>query len=258
MTQGERRQYLIQRLLAERGERGELPANEAEQRLLLRGLMNVRPPRAIDQQFIRVQDEYLTEEIKAKGIVHLSDLKPVAENIYLWQGDITLLEVDAIVNAANGGMTGCYVPNHKCIDNCIHTFSGLQLRLECGRIMEQQGHEEPVGRAKITQAYNLPAKYVIHTVGPMVQGALTQRDCDKLVSCYRACLELARQYSLESIAFCCISTGVFRFPNDRAAELAVHTVRDFLRETGSGMKVIFNVFKDTDLKLYEKLLANPS
>ena len=170
-------------------------------------------------------------------------------------GDITRLRCGAIVNAANSGMTGCYIPCHGCIDNCIHTFAGVQLRRECAEIMARQGHEEPVGRAKITGAYNLPCRYVIHTVGPAVGERVTARDERLLARCYRSCLELAEQNGIESIAFCCISTGVFRFPNERAAEIAVDAVRRYRTETGSGMRVIFNVFSDRDREIYERLLG---
>lgn len=198
---------------------------------------------------------YLKEEIKEKHITKLSDLELSQEGIYLWQGDITTIECDAIVNAANSGMTGCYVPNHRCIDNCIHTFAGVQLRNECARIMQEQGFEEPTGKAKITKAYNLPCKYILHTVGPVISGRLTRRDKELLASCYRSCLELAEEYKVKSIAFCCISTGEFHFPIRYAAEIAVQTIMDYRRETGSAMEVIFNVFKDQDKEIYEKLLG---
>ena len=201
-----------------------------------------------------VQDAYLKEETERKTITRLLDLKPVQEGIYLWQGDITALECDAIVNAANSGMTGCYVPNHRCIDNCIHTFAGVQLRLECARIMLEQGYEEPTGQAKITKAYNLPCNYILHTVGPIIQGKLTKRDEELLASCYRSCLELAEINRIRSIAFCCISTGEFHFPNQKAAEIAVQTVMEYRRKTGSRMEVIFNVFKDLDKEIYGELL----
>ena len=175
--------------------------------------------------------------------------------MYLWQGDITRLECGAIVNAANSGMTGCYVPCHACIDNCIHTFAGIQLRLDCAQLMERQGYEEPAGQAKITLGYNLPCDYVLHTVGPIIEDRVTPEDERLLASCYRSCLELVQQNGVESIAFCCISTGVFHFPNQRAAEIAVATVRQFKAETVSEMKVIFNVFKDLDLEIYRRLLT---
>ncbi len=159
------------------------------------------------------------------------------------------------MNAANSGMTGCYVPCHACIDNCIHTYAGVQLRLECAGIMRGQGHEEPTGQAKITRAYNLPCDYVLHTVGPIIEGHVTAEDERLLASCYRSCLELAEQNGVKSVAFCCISTGVFHFQNQRAAEIAVETVQRYKAETGSGIKVIFNVFKDTDRKIYERLLG---
>ena len=248
MNQSERRHYLIQYLLKEHPEYQDMniPAGKQEQKLLLRGLMNVRMPQNANAEFLTVQDAYLKEETERKTITRLLDLKPVQEGIYLWQGDITALECDAIVNAANSGMTGCYVPNHRCIDNCIHTFAGVQLRLECARIMLEQGYEEPTGQAKITKAYNLPCNYILHTVGPIIQGKLTKRDEELLASCYRSCLELAEINRIRSIAFCCISTGEFHFPNQKAAEIAVQTVMEYRRKTGSRMEVIFNVFKDLD------------
>lgn len=258
--QEKRRQYLIRALLRERPEYEamEIPVQEDEQKQLLRGLMNIRAPKRCSEEFLGVQDAYLQEAVKEKGIVELSGLKPVREGIYLWQGDITTLKCDAIVNAANSGMTGCYVPNHKCIDNCIHSFAGVQLRLDCARMMEEQGHEEPTGQAKITKAYNLPCRYVLHTVGPIVQGKLTEKHCELLRSCYLSCLELAAAYGLESVAFCCISTGVFCFPNDKAAQIAVQTVQEYLEGTpdSSVKKVIFNVFKDEDLQIYERILRS--
>ena len=256
MNQNERSIFLIQELLKEdkRYEDMEIPQNFEEQRALLRALMNVRIAKNIDDEFIKVQDEYLQEETKRKGIVDIDDLKPIKDGIYLWQGDITTLRCDVIVNAANSGMTGCYVPNHRCIDNCIHSFAGVQLRLECDEIMTKQGHGEPTGQAKITNSYNLPCKYIIHTVGPIINGKLTSEDCDLLESCYKSCLELAVKNNLESIAFCCISTGEFHFPNDKAAQIAVKTVEEFMKKETSLKKVIFNVFKDMDKEIYRKLL----
>ena len=256
MNQSERRHYLIQYLLKEHPEYQDMniPAGKQEQKLLLRGLMNVRMPQNANAEFLTVQDAYLKEETERKTITRLLDLKPVQEGIYLGQGDITALECDAIVNAANSGMTGCYVPNHRCIDNCIHTFAGVQLRLECARIMLEQGYEEPTGQAKITKAYNLPCNYILHTVGPIIQGKLTKRDEELLASCYRSCLELAEINRIRSIAFCCISTGEFHFPNQKAAEIAVQTVMEYRRKTGSRMEVIFNVFKDLDKEIYGELL----
>ena len=256
MNQNERRIFLIQELLKEnkRYEDMEIPQDLEEQRELLRALMNVRIAKNVDDEFIKVQDEYLKEEIKRKGIVDIDDLKPIKDGIYLWQGDITTLRCDAIVNAANSGMTGCYVPNHRCIDNCIHSFAGVQLRLECDEIMTKQGYSESTGQAKITNSYNLPCKYIIHTVGPIINGKLTSEDCDLLESCYKSCLELAVKNNLDSIAFCCISTGEFHFPNDKAAQIAVKTVEEFMKKETSLKKVIFNVFKDMDKEIYRKLL----
>lgn len=255
MDQGERREFLIRELLQEnaRYRDMEIPAQEGEQKQLLRGLMNVRLPRKISREFLKVQDEYLQAETAAKGIVQLDDLDPVSEGLYLWQGDITTLRCDAIVNAANSGMTGCYVPNHRCIDNCIHSFSGIQLRIACAEMMQRQGHEEETGKAKITKAYNLPCRYILHTVGPIISGALTKADCELLAGCYRSCLELAAENNLESVAFCCISTGEFHFPNDTAAQIAVSTVKEFMQQETSVKKVVFNVFKDLDREIYRKL-----
>ena len=257
MNQAERRLFLIRKLLDEdRQYRGmDIPAGAQEQKRLLRSLMNVRAPMAADETFLTVQDDYLRRELDARGIVRLSDLRPLCGDLYLWQGDITRLQCGAIVNAANAGMTGCYIPCHACIDNCIHTYAGVQLRRDCAEIMAAQGSAEPTGRAKITRAYNLPCDYVLHTVGPIVSGRVTSEDERLLAACYRSCLELAAQHGVQSVAFCCISTGVFRFPNERAAEIAVETVRRYKSETESKVKVIFNVFKDTDREIYERLLG---
>ena len=256
MNQNERRIFLIKVLFKEdkRYNDIEIPQDFEEQRVLLRELMNVRMAKGINGEFIKVQNEYLQDETKRKGIVDIDDLEPIKNRIYLWQGDITTLRCDAIVNAANSGMTGCYVPNHRCIDNCIHSFAGIQLRLECDEIMKKQGHGEPTGEAKITNSYNLPCKYIIHTVGPIINGKLTSEDCDLLESCYKSCLELASKNNLESIAFCCISTGEFHFPNDKAAQIAVKTVEEFMKKETGLKKVIFNVFKDMDKEIYRKLL----
>jgi len=257
MTQAEKRLFLIRALLAERPEYGEirLPPDAAGQKQLLRGLFNVRMPGEIGADFLAVQDEYLQQAIREKGMTELADLTPVEDGIYLWQGDITTLRCDAIVNAANAGMTGCYRPCHNCIDNCIHTYAGIQLRNACAEIMDRQGFEEPAGQATLTPAFNLPCRCVIHTVGPIVEGRLTQQHCDLLASSYRACLELAEENGCGSIAFCCISTGVFGFPQKRAAEIAVQTVREYAASHRSGIEVIFNVFKDADHEVYRGLLG---
>lgn len=257
MTQSERRRFLIKELLDEHTEykNMRIPAEEEEQKQLLRGLMNIRFPGAVSEDFLTVQDSYLREELNQKGITELDELQPTSEGLYLWQGDITTLRCDAIVNAANSGMTGCYVPNHGCIDNCIHTYSGIQLRLECAEIMRRQGHEEQTGTAKITKAYNLPCRYILHSVGPIIHGKLKRRDCELLAQCYTSCLELAAKKQLESVAFCCISTGEFHFPNEAAAQVAVQTVKGFMEKGTSVRKVIFNVFKDLDKEIYRKLLG---
>ena len=256
MNQEERRRFLIEELLRERlsCRRQEIPADTDRQKVLLRSLMNVRHPGAISQRFLEVQDAYLQGELAAKKITRLSELSPLQNGIYLWRGDITTLDCGAIVNAANSGMTGCYQPCHNCIDNCIHTYAGVQLRLACAEIMDRQRHPEPTGQAKITAAFNLPCRYVLHTVGPIVSGQVTAQDKELLASCYRSCLELAAEKGLESVAFCCISTGEFHFPNQLAAEIAVQTVKEFLKKQTSVKKVIFNVFKDMDKKIYQRLL----
>lgn len=255
MNQSERRQFLIRELLKEEDEYRQIsmPERSEEQKQLLRALMNVRLPKKISPDFLAVQDEYLKSENAAKGIVDVKDIPEVRKGISIWQGDITALKCDAIVNAANSGMTGCYVPNHRCIDNCIHSYAGIQLRLECAQIMEKQGHGEPTGRAKITKGYNLPCKYVIHTVGPIIYDRVRKEEEELLADCYRSCLKLAEENGLESIAFCCISTGEFHFPNRRAAEIAVQTVEAFMQSANSVKKVIFNVFKDIDKRIYEEL-----
>lgn len=256
MNKSEKRLYLIKELIKENRSYEDItiPQTSQEQEHLLRGLMNIRRPREISAEFLKIQDEYLREINNEKGIVSINDLEPICENIYLWQGDITTLKCDAIVNAANSGLTGCYIPNHRCIDNCIHSFAGIELRLECAEIMKKQGYEEPTGQAKITKAYNLPSKYVIHTVGPIVRGELTKQHCQLLKSCYTQSLQLAEENKLESIAFCCISTGEFHFPNDKACEIAVNTVKEYMKNATYIKKVIFNVFKEQDREIYEKLL----
>ena len=253
--QDEKRLYVIRALLRERREDLSVPQEEQAQKRLLRALFNVRPPIPCNAEFLRVQDEYLREETRQKGVTDFAALTPIQSDIYLWQGDITTLKCDAIVNAANSALLGCFCPNHGCIDNAIHTYAGVQLHLACAELMAKQGHDEPTGQAKITPAYNLPCRYVLHTVGPIVGGRLTEKDCGVLRSCYRSCLSLADEKHLRSIAFCCISTGEFHFPNERAAEIAVRTVKDYQKETKSGIKVIFDVWKDEDYKIYTRLLS---
>ncbi len=257
MTQEERLDFLISYLINENADYKNIivPENPAEKRRLLRSLMNVRMPAPVSEDFLKAQDAYLQLESAKKGVTKPRDLTPAEPGIALWQGDITTLAADAIVNAANSQMLGCFVPCHGCIDNAIHSAAGVQLRLECARVMSEQDTEEPTGRAKITKAYNLPCRYVLHTVGPIIYREVTRKDCELLASCYRSCLELAGAYGLKSVAFCCISTGEFHFPNELAAKIAVQTVRAYLLENKNGMEVIFNVFKDTDYTIYKKLLG---
>lgn len=258
MTQSERRNYLLESLLKEeiRFRRQKVPADKTEQEHLLRSLMNVRMPKPVSEEFLKIQDAYLQERNRERGITDVAELKPVASDarLYIWQGDITTLKCDAIVNACNAQMLGCFSPMHACIDNFIHTYAGVQLRLLMHQIMKKQGHEEETGKAKITPGYNLPAKYILHTVGPIIQWEVTPKEEALLASCYRECLKLAADTGAESIAFCCLSTGVFRFPQQRAAEIATETVKSYLDTDDRIKKVIFNLFKDEDLKIYKNLL----
>ncbi|WP_425802812.1 protein-ADP-ribose hydrolase [Desulfitobacterium sp. Sab5] len=268
MTQENALDFLIKRLLAEdrRYANFEIPTAYAEKRSLLRSLMNVRPARPISEEFLEIQDKLLSEETREKGIVDGTKLKTVledypnstichADKLYLWQGDICTLNVDAIVNAANDQLLGCFVPGHFCIDNAIHSAAGIQLRLECDEIIRRQGHPEETGKAKITSAYNLPCKYVLHTVGPIITGSVTANQFQQLADCYRSCLELAAAHNVKTIAFCCISTGAFHFPPQKAAEIAVKTVCDFLDIHGEKIeRVLFNVFSLEDYTIYRNLL----
>ncbi len=272
MTQEERRIYLIEELLKERHESANIPADVKGQQDLLRALMNVRDPLPVSQDFLQVQDEYLQERNKERGIVVLEGMECVREivrssptmteradgtRLYLWQGDITTLKVDAIVNAANAQLLGCFSPLHACIDNCIHTFAGIQLRLACYEIMQKQGKLEGTGLCKITPAFNLPSKFVLHTVGPIIRSVPGPRDKLMLSNCYRNCLNTADKNGLESLAFCCISTGVFRFPADLAATIAVETVETWLKENqhSSVKKIVFNVFGKKDLEIYKNIFG---
>lgn len=253
-------QKLNEMLLSEQpayhAQAAQVEETQAAQRELLRALMNVRPPRPLSEEFLRMQDELLAAERETRGVVDVMTLPAVPSDarIVLWQGDITRLNADAIVNAANSALLGCFIPCHRCIDNAIHSAAGLQLRAACAALMERQGHPEPTGAAKITAGYNLPARHVLHTVGPIVSDALTEEHRQLLASCYRSCLALAAKNGLKSVAFCCISTGEFHFPSAAAAEIAVREVRAFFAEKTSVERVVFNVFKDADLHIYERLL----
>jgi len=232
-----------------------VPNEYVEKWRFFRMLVNVRPPQKASNEFLSAQDELLQSLIVEKGVTNAESLFPIRDNLCLWRGDITTLKAGAIVNAANSAMLGCFSPNHACIDNAIHTFSGVQLRLECADIMNRQGHPEPTGQAKITGAYNLPSKYILHTVGPIVYDQVTDENRRLLASCYRSCLDVAKQNKIESVAFCCISTGEFRFPNEEAAQIAVATVTDYLKSCDTIKKVIFNVFTEHDERIYRKLLG---
>ncbi|RKI37228.1 protein-ADP-ribose hydrolase [bacterium D16-51] len=258
MTHSEKRLYLIKELLSELPQYRsmEIPDDTEEQKRLLRSLMNIRSPRPIGKDFLKVQDEYLSAEVGEKGITDSDALpaSPVNHKLILWRGDITTLKADVIVNAANSALRGCFVPCHSCVDNIIHSVSGIQLRLACDELMTEQGYDEPTGKAKITPAFNLPCRYVLHTVGPIVHGQLTKQHCRQLADCYRSCMELASSNGLKSIAFCCISTGEFHFPQKKAAEIAVQTVSEFLQTDTQIEKVIFNVFKQEDFDIYKSIL----
>lgn len=270
MDQKERLDYLVQYLCQDSIVYKDIVVKDEQKRQLLRSLMNIRMPKPASKKFIQIQDEFLQEEAVEKGIVKTDDLPtvkemlnvqfPFADRICLWKGDITRLKADAIVNAANSQMLGCFVPCHRCIDNAIHSSAGIQLRAECMEYMEEQrknygeDYEEPTGQAVITSAYNLPSRYVIHTVGPIVKEKLTQKECNLLNKCYQSCLEVAERKGLKSIVFCCISTGEFGFPNKEAAQIAVETVVEFLQNSQKIERVIFDVFKDEDFKIYQKSL----
>lgn len=244
--------FLIQSLSQDIGVSGvDIPEDPDDRWRLLRAIMNVRGPMQIDPSVLSVQDRLLRRLNEMKGVVDPRDLE-FKDGICLWRGDITRLGCDAIVNAANSAMLGCFMPNHACIDNYVHTYAGMQLRFECAGIM--RGRREPVGTAIITDAYNLPCGHIIHTVGPTVDGSLTEKECTELGSSYRSCLDLAKENGLKTIAFCCISTGVFGFPQEEAAELAIGTVREFLDEN-KDMEVIFDVFTDRDEEIYRNILG---
>lgn len=257
MTQTERLLFLIRYLISENNQLSsiDIPAEDTARKRLLRSLMNIRPPKTVSGEFLEIQNEYLQEECNRKGVISPDSLPSTEQGIYLWQGDITRLAADAIVNAANNALLGCFVPCHGCVDNAIHSAAGVELRLECSRIMEKQNTKEPVGKAKITKAFNLPCRYVLHTVGPIIYDKVTPQDCKLLADCYRSCLALATAYQLKSIAFCCISTGEFHFPNKKAAEIAIQTVRDYQKNSENSPEVIFNVFKDNDYQIYKQLLG---
>ncbi|MGJ5713226.1 protein-ADP-ribose hydrolase [Staphylococcus auricularis] len=258
MKQSERLAYLVEYLWQEANGDAPLdyPTDPHAQWRMFRGLVNVRPPEPISDTFLEVQDAYL-QTLNQADPVSFASLDPVLhDDIYLWQGDITRLEVDGIVNAANSRLLGCFKPNHACIDNTIHTKAGVQLRLACEEIIQDQGKKEGVGKAKITSAYNLPSSYVIHTVGPQVQHyPVSKMNRDLLVRCYQSCLKVADENNLNHIAFCCISTGVFGFPQDEAVKIAIDTVLAYKAETGSDIQVIFNVFSDKDYELYKEALT---
>lgn len=247
--------FLLRLLLDESQCTEPIPNRHEDKWRLYRALVNIRKPKPISTEFLAAQDKYLQYLIARKGVTDINDLCPVRDGLYLWRGDITTIKAGAIVNAANSAMLGCFSPNHGCIDNAIHTYAGVQLRLACASIMERQGYTEPTGMAKLTAAYNLPSDYILHTVGPIVGLRLTDEHKRLLESCYRSCLALADQNKIESVAFCCISTGEFHFPNRDAAQIAISTVTEFLK-TDSGIKrVVFNVFTEQDERIYRELFT---
>ena len=264
LTQEQRLDFLVEEFKADSDEYKDIetPKDAEGKRRILRSLMNIRMPKRMADNVLAVQDEYLKERAADKGVVVLSDIPVIRDRLSIWQGDITRLAVDAIVNVANSQMLGCFVPMHTCIDNCIHTFAGIQLREECNRQMNElrikygRDYEQPTAVPMLTDAYNLPAKKVIHIVGPIVQYKLTPALEKDLADCYRNTLDMCRENGLKSVAFCCISTGVFHFPNKRAAEIAVNTVSDWMDEhPGQMERVLFNVFKDEDKDIYERILS---
>lgn len=260
MNTSEQIRFLNEILLDEmpqyRREAAHMPDDDQSRRYLLRCLMNVREPRTLSARFLAAQDALLAAEREKRGVVHVDDLPAVPgdERLVLWQGDITRLDADAIVNAANAALLGCFRPGHNCIDNVIHSAAGLQLREACAAIMREQGHPEPTGGAKLTPGFNLPARYVLHTVGPIIEGPLTDNDRVLLASCYRSCMQLAADHGLKSVAFCCISTGVFRFPKDEAARIAVETVRETLQKLPQLARIVFCVHGEENAALYRALL----
>ena len=252
MEQTERRTSLIKYLLEERNETISIPSDEGSQKRLLRALLNVRPPMPVSAEFLSLQDEYLTERKYERGIADVKNLV-YSDGISLFKGDITTLNADVIVNAANSAMLGCFCPSHNCIDNAIHTFAGVQVRLDCNNIMK--GNEAENGEVIVTKAYNLPSRFIFHTVGPVVCGRVTKENESDLAKCYRNCLIKADEMKLNSIAFCCISTGVFGYPKEEAALLAVKVVREYKEQTASDIKIIFDVFTEEDYELYGRILG---
>ena len=259
MTQEERRIWLIDYLRNESNDLKEMgiPGDEQGQRNMLRALMNIREVKPIGEDFLKIQDDYLTWETGKRGIIDAGEMSYFGKNsrIYLWQGDITRLKCDAIVNAANSKMRGCFIPLHDCIDNRIHSRAGVQLRIRCDEIMRKQGHDEPAGSAKVTPAYNLPCEQIIHVAGPVVEYEIEDEHIKQLRQCYITCLEVAQLYEMDSIALCSISTGENKFPMEDAARIAIDTVMEYIREHDRPKQIIFTVEDDEALEIYTHLLS---
>lgn len=242
---------LIDILSAERGEKAP-PLTDGQKPGYFRALCNVRPPEPVSDDFLQLQDEYLSARTRERGVVDAGKLK-YNGNIALWRGDIIRLNADAVVNACNCALLGCFIPLHGCIDNAIHSAAGVQVRLDCNGMMN--GSLEPNGRVRVTKGYNLPCRYIFHTVGPQVDGKVTDTNRADLKNCYLSCLNKAKEMGLGSIVFCCISTGVYGYPKDEACALAVSTVKDWLKSCCNSLKVVFNVFTAEDEDIYEHELA---
>lgn len=251
----EKLDYLIDYLLKENKDIKieKMPYDQNDKKRLYRSLCNIREAKLISDEYIKIENEYLQEELKKKNIVNVDDIKPINDrNECLFKGDITTLRIDAIVNAANSQGLGCFIPCHNCIDNQIGSNAGVCLRLECNEIMKKLNYNLPTGNAIITKAYNLPSKYIIHTVGPIIYNEVTKKDEDMLADCYKNSLEIALQNNIKSIAFPCISTGVFKFPKEKASKIAIKAVDEFIRQRNKDVKVVFCVFSQEDEEIYER------
>lgn len=264
----EKLDFLIDYLLKENKEikLKDMPKTSEEKANLWRALCNIRNAKPISAEYLKVQDEYLQERLEETQLTNVENIKSIKETysktnlenankICLWQGDITKLKIDAIVNAANSQGLGCFQPLHNCIDNQIQTFSGIQMRLECDKYMKKIGYNLPTGKAFITNGYNLPSKYVIHTVGPIINFEVSNEDKKLLKDCYINSLKIASEKGLKTIAFPCISTGIFRFPKELAVMCAFQGINEFLRDNKNSLeKIIFNVYGEEDFDIYDQFI----